>query len=69
MHDIRAIRDNPAAFVSGWSSRGVDEAVVRAAAAFQQAYNAFAGVNEPTPAVTVKLAEQAKPKAKAPAKK
>lgn len=23
MHDIRAIRDNPAAFVSGWSSRGV----------------------------------------------
>ena len=26
MHDIRAIRDNPAAFVSGWSSRGVDEA-------------------------------------------
>ncbi|HZV85328.1 MAG TPA: serine--tRNA ligase [Brevundimonas sp.] len=26
MHDIRAIRDNPAAFVSGWSSRGVDDA-------------------------------------------
>lgn len=26
MHDIRAIRDNPAAFVSGWSSRGVDGA-------------------------------------------
>ena len=26
MHDIRAIRDNPAAFVAGWSSRGVDEA-------------------------------------------
>ncbi|RZJ97164.1 MAG: serine--tRNA ligase, partial [Brevundimonas sp.] len=26
MHDIRAIRDNPAAFVSGWSSRGVEEA-------------------------------------------
>ncbi|MDP1912591.1 serine--tRNA ligase [Brevundimonas sp.] len=25
MHDIRAIRDNPAAFVSGWSSRGVDQ--------------------------------------------
>ena len=40
---------------------------VRDAAAFQQAYNAFAGVNEPTPAVTVMLAEQ--PKAKAPAKK
>ena len=26
MHDIRAIRDNPAAFVSGWSSRGVGNA-------------------------------------------
>lgn len=26
MHDIRAIRDNPAAFVAGWSSRGVEEA-------------------------------------------
>lgn len=26
MHDIKAIRDNPAAFVSGWSSRGVDDA-------------------------------------------
>jgi seryl-tRNA synthetase len=26
MHDIRAIRDNPAAFVAGWSSRGVAEA-------------------------------------------
>lgn len=26
MHDIRAIRDHPAAFVSGWSSRGVDGA-------------------------------------------
>ena len=26
MHDIRAIRDNPAAFVSGWESRGVEEA-------------------------------------------
>ena len=26
MHDIRAIRDNPAAFVSGWSSRGVVDA-------------------------------------------
>ena len=26
MHDIRAIRDHPAAFVSGWSSRGVEEA-------------------------------------------
>lgn len=26
MHDIKAIRDNPAAFVSGWSSRGVDGA-------------------------------------------
>ncbi len=26
MHDIRAIRDNPAAFGSGWSSRGVEDA-------------------------------------------
>jgi seryl-tRNA synthetase len=26
MHDIRAIRDNPAAFASGWSSRGVADA-------------------------------------------
>ncbi|MDP3800548.1 serine--tRNA ligase [Brevundimonas sp.] len=26
MHDIRAIRDKPAAFVSGWSSRGVADA-------------------------------------------
>ena len=26
MHDIRAIRDHPAAFVSGWSSRGVEDA-------------------------------------------
>lgn len=26
MHDIRAIRDHPAAFVSGWSSRGVADA-------------------------------------------
>ena len=26
MHDIRAIRDNPAAYVSGWSSRGVEDA-------------------------------------------
>jgi seryl-tRNA synthetase len=26
MHDIRAIRDHPAAFVSGWSSRGVERA-------------------------------------------
>ncbi len=26
MHDIRAIRDNPAAFVAGWSSRGVEDA-------------------------------------------
>lgn len=25
MHDIKAIRENPAAFVAGWSSRGVDE--------------------------------------------
>ncbi|MDI6624349.1 MAG: serine--tRNA ligase [Brevundimonas sp.] len=29
MHDIRAIRDNPAAFVSGWSSRGMPEAEAR----------------------------------------
>lgn len=26
MHDIRAIRDNPDAFVAGWSSRGVEDA-------------------------------------------
>jgi seryl-tRNA synthetase len=26
MHDIKAIRDNPAVFVSGWSSRGVTDA-------------------------------------------
>jgi len=26
MHDIRAIRDNPAAWVSGWESRGVEDA-------------------------------------------
>jgi seryl-tRNA synthetase len=26
MHDIRAIRDNPAAFVRGWSSRGIEDA-------------------------------------------
>ena len=26
MHDIRAIRDNPALFVSGWASRGVEAA-------------------------------------------
>lgn len=26
MHDIRAIRENPAAFVSGWTSRGVEGA-------------------------------------------
>lgn len=26
MHDIRAIRDNPEAFVADWSSRGVDDA-------------------------------------------
>ena len=40
---------------------------VRDPAAFQQAYNTFAGTNEPTPPVTVLLAEQPKPKA--PAKK
>ena len=45
----------------------IAEGDVRDTAAFQQAYNAFAGVNEPTPAVTVMLAEQPKPKA--PAKK
>lgn len=27
MHDIRAIRDNPQAFVAGWSSRGVADAL------------------------------------------
>ena len=26
MHDIKAIRDNPDAFVAGWSSRGVEGA-------------------------------------------
>jgi seryl-tRNA synthetase len=26
MHDIRAIRDNPEAFVAGWSSRGMEDA-------------------------------------------
>ncbi|MFN4092102.1 MAG: serine--tRNA ligase [Brevundimonas sp.] len=26
MHDIKAIRENPAAFVAGWSSRGVEDA-------------------------------------------
>ncbi|MBU1540114.1 MAG: serine--tRNA ligase [Alphaproteobacteria bacterium] len=26
MHDIRALRDNPAAYVAGWSSRGVEDA-------------------------------------------
>ena len=45
----------------------IAEGDVRDAAALQQAYNAFAGVNEPTPVVTVMLAEQPKPKA--PAKK
>lgn len=47
----------------------IAEGDIRNAVAFQQAYNAFAGTNEPTPAVTVMLAEQPKPKAKAPAKK
>ena len=45
----------------------IAEGDVRDAAACQRAYNAFAGVNEPTPPVTVMLAEQPKPKA--PAKK
>ena len=45
----------------------IAEGDVRDAAAFQQAYNAFAGTDAPTPAVTVMLAEQPKPKA--PAKK
>jgi hypothetical protein len=45
----------------------IAEGDVRDAAAFQQAYNAFAGTGAPTPAVTVMLAEQPKPKA--PAKK
>ena len=26
MHDIRAIRENPDAYVAGWSARGVDDA-------------------------------------------
>lgn len=45
----------------------IAEGDIRDAAAFQQAYNAFAGTNEPTPPVTVMPAEQPKPKA--PAKK
>ncbi|MEY3548156.1 MAG: hypothetical protein RLZZ552_523 [Verrucomicrobiota bacterium] len=45
----------------------IAEGDVRDAAAFQQAYNAFADTDAPTPAVTVMLAEQPKPKA--PAKK
>jgi hypothetical protein len=45
----------------------IAEGDVRDAAVFQQAYNKFAGTNEPTPPVTVMLAEQPKPKA--PAKK
>jgi len=45
----------------------IAEGDIRDAATFQQAYNAFAGVNEPTPLVTVMPAEQTKPKA--PAKK
>jgi len=45
----------------------IAEGDIRDAAAFQQAYNAFAGTNEPTPTVTIMLAEQPKPKA--PAKK
>lgn len=28
MHDIKAIRENPEAYVAGWSSRGVDDAAV-----------------------------------------
>lgn len=45
----------------------IAEGDVRDAARFQQAYNTFAGTSDPTPAVTVMLAEQPKPKA--PAKK
>jgi hypothetical protein len=45
----------------------IAEGDVRDAAAFQQAYNAFAGTDGPTPAVTVMIAEQPKPKV--PAKK
>lgn len=45
----------------------IAEGDVRDAARFQQAYNTFAGTSDPTPAVTVMLAEQSKPKA--PAKK
>lgn len=43
----------------------VAEGDVRDAAVFQQAWNAFAGKNDPTPAVTIKDSErkQAKPKA------
>jgi hypothetical protein len=45
----------------------IAEGDVRDAALFQQAYNDFSGAKDPTPAVTVMLAEQPKPKA--PAKK
>jgi hypothetical protein len=45
----------------------IAEGDVRDAAAFQQAYNDFTGAKDPTPDVTIKQAEQAKPKA--PAKK
>jgi len=42
----------------------IAEGDVRDATTFQQAYNAFTGTDAPTPAVTVMLSEQSKPKAK-----
>jgi len=40
----------------------IAEGEVRDAAAFQQAWNAFAGKNDPVPALTIKVSEQPKPK-------
>ncbi len=39
MHDIKAIRENPAAFVAGWSSRGMDG--VKSVFHFQELDRAF----------------------------
>jgi hypothetical protein len=41
----------------------IAEGDVRDAAAFQNAWNAFAGKNEPAPSLTIKASEQPKPKA------
>ncbi len=40
----------------------IAEGEVRDAAAFQQTWNAFAGKNDPVPALTIKISEQPKPK-------